>query len=365
MRPRLILVGLLAPLVLGIASAHAAATAFHITDSRIDEASGIAAGVRSPGVVYVQNDSGDRARFFALDATSGRVLAEYDVPGASAVDWEDIAVAPDAHGTPSVWLADIGDNMRQRSQVQLYRVDEPVVDRSRHDVTASTTRPDVWRLRYPSGPADAESLAVSPHGVPYIVTKSLDGDSVVYAAPATPDASTVRPLRRIGAIRFAFTGTPGPYAPIGELTATGADLSTDGAWFVVRTYTDAYLWSVPGDDLAAALRAKPTVVALPRQPQGEGICFAGGAVLIDSEGTDSPVYRVSVPKVAPRASTPASTSPRPSVSRPSVSRQPPSTPAADTENTTENNTVTYALALIAAVAVAAVGLAELVRRRRS
>jgi hypothetical protein len=351
----------LAPFVpFAAAFAVPSSAAFRITDSRIAEASGIAAGIKSPGVVYVENDSGDAARFFALDADSGQVFAEYDVPGVTAVDWEDIAVAPDADGTPSVWLADIGDNTHQRSQVEIYRVDEPTVDRSRHDLRASTALPDVWQLRYPSGPADAESLAVSPGGVPYIVTKSLDGNSSVYAASATPGAHT---LRRIGTIRFAFTGTPGPYAPIGELTATGADLSRDGSWLVVRTYTVAYLWPVAEGDVAAALRSAPTRIALPRQPQGEGICFEGASLLIDSETVGSTVYRVPVARLVSQPSKPAHTAQPSTSSQPPT--QPPSTPAADAESTPANDALTYVLAGVAAVAVAGIGLAELLRRRRS
>lgn len=357
MRRLLVVLGVLLPALGGIEAAAAATPAFHLSDHRIDEASGIATGIRSPGVIYVQNDSGDSARFFAVDASNGRTLAEYDVPGAAAVDWEDIAVARDASGTPSVWLADIGDNMRRRTSVQLYRVDEPVVDRARHDVVAPTGRPDVWRLRYPSGPVDAESLAVSPHGVPYLVTKALDGNSAVYAAPSSPDASRVRTLTRIATIRFTFTGTPGPYAPIGQLTATGAALSQDGTRFAVRTYTDAYLWQLHDGDLAAALHRRPLRIALPRQPQGEGICFAGAKLLIDSEGKDSVVYRVPVPVPAP--------APRTSTSPPTASRQPPSEPAADLESTPKNDILTYALAAVAALAIAALASAEALRRRRS
>jgi hypothetical protein len=357
----LLVCAVLAPFVpVAAASAVPSTAAFRITDPRIGEASGIAAGIRSPGVVYVENDSGDDARFFALDARSGQVLAEYDVPGVTAIDWEDIAVAPDAGGTPSVWLADIGDNTHQRSQVQIYRVDEPTVEHARHDVKISTARPDVWRLRYPSGPADAESLAVSPQGVPYVVTKSLDGSSGVYAAAPTPGTHT---LRSVGTIRFAFTGTPGPYAPIGQLTATGADLSRDGSWFVVRTYTDAYLWPVADDNLGAALRSPPTRIALPRQPQGEGICFAGAALLIDSETVGSTVYRLSVARLVSQPSTPVHTRQPSTSAQPPT--QPPSTPAADAESTPANDALTYVLAAVAALAVAGVGLVELLRRRRS
>ncbi len=261
---------------------------FRLHDPRLVELSGIAAGIASPGVLYVHNDSGDTARFFALDRRTGRMLAQYTVPAAQNVDLEDIAVTRDARGSPSVWLADIGDNTGARASVTIYRVDEPQVSPGTH----RTRRPQVWRLRYPSGPVDAESLAVSPRGVPYVITKSLSGVSQVYRAPAAPGASR---LRRVATIRFRLTGTPGPFAPFGELAATGAAISRDGSLLVVRTYTDAYLWTVRQGDLARVLHAPPTRLALPRQPQGEGVCFDGAHLLLDSEGRASAVYQLALP----------------------------------------------------------------------
>lgn len=289
------------------AAPSAATVLFHITDPRIDEASGIAAGIASPGVVYVQNDSGDEARFFALDPHTGRTLAVYRVPGATNVDWEDIAVARDARGVASVWLADIGDNAARRKEIEIYRVDEPHVDRSGPDVAATTSAPQVWRLRYPDGAADAESLAVSPTGTAYVVTKSLTGVSSVYAVPARPDASHVQVVRRIGSIRFGFTGTPGGPNLMGQLSATAAALSRDGTVFAVRTYTDAYLWRVRHADVAAALKTDPVRIALPAQPQGEGLAVDGTRLLIDSEQVGSAVYAVGLP-AAVTAPLPAGTS---------------------------------------------------------
>jgi hypothetical protein len=279
--------------------------AFQLSDPRIDEASGIAAGIASPGVVYVQNDSGDAARFFALDRSTGRTLATYTVPDATNVDWEDIAVARDAKGTPSVWLGDIGDNGASRTEVDIYRVDEPQVDMTGSDVAANTSTPQVWRLRYPSGPADAESLAVAPGGAAYVITKSPTGVSQVFAVPARPDPSRIQMLRAIGSLRFGFTGTPGGPSQFGQLTATGAALSRDGSMLAVRTYTDAYLWRVRAGSVVAAITAAPVRVALPAQPQGEGIGFDGARLLIDSEGVGSAVYAVAVPVITPAAQSPS------------------------------------------------------------
>ncbi len=274
---------------------------FHLRGAQLDEISGVATGLRSPDVLYVQNDSGDSARFFALDATSGRVLAQYAVPGAVNVDWEDIAVARDARGVPSVWLADIGDNDAQRGRVELYRVDEPSVPAAGHDAQLATSPPQVWRLTYPDGAHDAESLAVTPRGVPYVVTKSLSGASEVFAASPRPGKQR---LRKVGTIQFGLTGTPGPFAPIGQLAATGADISRDGKQLVVRTYTDAYLWAITDGDVAVALRSNPRRISLPEQPQGEGICFDGPRLLIDSEHVGSAVYALPLPQPARPPSSP-------------------------------------------------------------
>jgi len=284
----------------------------HLSDPRIAEASGIALSQRESGVAFVQNDSGDSNRFFAIDLRTGRTLATIYVPGARNVDWEDIASGPDAAGRPSVWLADIGDNDARRPQVQIYRVSEPPLDPAAHDAVLRTSRPAIWRLRYPGGPRDAESFAVGPDGRGYLVTKSLLGSSEVYRLPPRPDPDRVQTLRRIGVIQFSAHGVGNPFGLVGELTATGAALSRNGAVFAVRTYASAYLWRVGEGGLAAALHRTPTLVDLPRQPQGEGITFAGRKLLVDSEGRHSAVLAVPLPPLLARATRVVRASPGPS-----------------------------------------------------
>ena len=180
---------------------------FRLQDARIDEASGIAVGITSPGVLYVQNDSGDAPRVFALDARTGRTLATYTVPGAKNVDWEDIAIAPDTRGVASLWIGDVGDNEATRASVTIYRVDEPHVDLHGTGRALRTGTPEVWQLSYPSGPVNAESLAVAPGGVAYIFTKSVLGATDIYAVPPHPDPTRVQTVTNLGSIRFTFTGT--------------------------------------------------------------------------------------------------------------------------------------------------------------
>ncbi|MGV3721407.1 MAG: hypothetical protein ACO1SX_10910, partial [Actinomycetota bacterium] len=78
-------------------------------DAAINESSGLAASSRSNEYFFTHNDSGDDARFFAVDRR-GRTLATFRVAGADNEDWEDMARGRDAAGRPVLLLGDIGDN---------------------------------------------------------------------------------------------------------------------------------------------------------------------------------------------------------------------------------------------------------------
>jgi hypothetical protein len=341
---------------------------FRLSDPRLAEVSGLAVGHRSPSVLYVQNDSGDSARFFALDAGTGAIRAVCAVPGARNVDWEDLATGPDRAGHWSVWLADIGDNDAVRSEVRIYRVAEPVIDPSRVGSAGRLDAgpPDVWRLRYPDGPRDAESLVADPVGRRlYVITKALLGHSEVFEVPPDPDPSRIQPMTWVGTIDFRLTGTPGGPSPVGQLTATGAGMSPDGSLLAVRTYTDAYLWPVTGGQLAAALGHPPVRIPLPAQPQGEGIAVTADALLLDSEGTGASVYRVPLPAslLARRSATPTEAgspvSARPTSAASAASPSPTSTAPG---STTGNRTTDWLVSTATIGALAAVAL--LARRRR-
>jgi hypothetical protein len=177
----------------------------------------------------------------------------------------------------------------------------------------------------------------------------------VYALPARP-GTAVQPLREVGRVQFQLTGTPGGPNRIGQLTATSAAFSADGTALAVRTYTDAYLWRVHDGDVAAALRAPPVRVALPAQPQGEGIAVDGQRLLIDSEGVHSAVYAVPLPALPPVKTSPTRTA------SPSSSPRPASTPDADRQDR-DPFPIGWVAAGLAAMAALVVGLRRLVRRR--
>jgi hypothetical protein len=254
----------------------------HLHDPRITESSGVAVG---PGAIWTHNDSGDRARFFALDR-SCRTLATYTVVGASATDWEDMA-----RGAGALWFGDIGDNRSARSEVVVYRVPEPSTRPAVQSVRATA-----YRFRYDDGPHDAEALMVQPStGRVFVVTKSFSGKATVYAGPRELSASSTNVLTEVGSFRLTPTGTPGgPAGLVGQIAVTAADISPRGDRVVMRTYTDAYEWLVAGDDIGAAFEGEPSRTALPETSQGEAIAYDtdGRSWVTTSEGAGAPLHRV-------------------------------------------------------------------------
>ena len=225
-----------------------------VTAPDATELSGLVASPAQPGVLWAHNDSGDRARLFAL-RTDGSLIASLDVPGAEAVDWEDIAVGPG----DELLVGDIGDNDSARASIDVYRVPEPRLA-SGPAATAPATR---VRFTYPDGAHDAETLLADRRtGEVVVVTKRLDGRSGVYAGRLASGT-----LKRTGTLRLGLGGL-----------ATAGDVSADGKVIAIRTYTALYVWArSPGATIAATLARPPCVgsARLAREGQGESLALSG------------------------------------------------------------------------------------------
>ena len=273
--------------------------AFTLEDPRITESSGLATS--SDGeLVYTHNDSGDEGRLFAV-GLDGRTRTVWTVPGTEPRDWEDLARGPDEQGRSSLWIGDIGDNRALRENgLLVHRIPEPEATGQEEAVTAEPTS---FRLRYPDGPRDAETLLVHPEtGRLYVVTKPFTGAAEVFAAPPVLDPDAPNVLERVAQAQVLSTGTPGGpgLGTLANLLVTAGDVAPDGERVALRTYTDLYEWEIPDGDLSAAFEGEPTVTALPPREQGEGLTYApdGGSVLVSTEGSGSPVDRIVLPEAA-------------------------------------------------------------------
>jgi hypothetical protein len=238
-----------------------------VTDRRLTELSGLATDGADRR--WAISDGGSRAQVFELaaDCSVRRVLTGSVNP----YDVEDLARAPDG----TFWLADTGDNNRNRGTVAMIKL-------------TPTGVATVLRMRFPDGPHDAEAVLLGRDGVPLIVTKEPLAPAGVYRPERPLAAGVTVPLRRVGEVSLPSSDTVGgPIGRVGSRTVTGGATTADGRVAALRTYTDAWLFSAPDGDLVAALDRPPLRVPLPDEPQGEAIAFDGkGGLLSGSEGRD-------------------------------------------------------------------------------
>ena len=125
-----------------------------ITDDRVPEISGMVVSQRADSVLWVLNDSGDKARIYALHR-SGEFLAEVKIENADNDDWEDLA-SFELDGQPHLLIGDIGANVSDPDQFTLYLVKEPLLTDEKVDVERRID------FRYNDGARDCEALAVDP-----------------------------------------------------------------------------------------------------------------------------------------------------------------------------------------------------------
>lgn len=249
--------------------------------SAIDEASGIAASRAHADTYYVHNDSGDGPRVFAIDA-QGHLRAEIELTGASASDWEDIAVGPCPTGQ-CVYVADIGDNSKVRAEVLVYRFPEPGSFPPAGDAGAGklATAFDTFTIRYPDAEkTDAETLIVDPKtGDLYIVNKPGIGVAATLFRVPAPLATG----QTVTAERVKTLAVPTAI----DLQVTGGDAHPCEPMVILRTYTRVLELRAPaGGDLRAAFDAMPVARPGRLEQQGEAVGFTrdGKGYVTVSEG---------------------------------------------------------------------------------
>src|SRR5436189_4043579 len=175
---------------------------------RLVESSGVAVSRAYPGVLWTHNDSGDGPYLYATDLR-GTDRGALLVPGAQAIDWEDMSLGPcpvafRLQPRACVYLADSGDNMEFRPFVTIYAVPEPAPPERASDTSGTTRAPAVLRLRYPDGSHDVEAVYVSPRDTAvYLVSKGATRGSAIRlyrvdrSAWRTPDTTSDRKSTRL------------------------------------------------------------------------------------------------------------------------------------------------------------------------
>lgn len=274
----------------GICSNYAASSeAGVIAPSELGALSGLASSRRNPNIIYAHNDH-DRPVVYAVDV-KGNLHARVTLDAAQTSDIEDIAVGACA-GDTCVYLADIGDNAAQRNDYGILRFIEPSVPETPGE-PALTPAFEQLRFRYEDGSHNAESFMVAPDGTMYIITKLAPGSGG--RVVATGPSSVYRIDKSAFSTAGVTTATKLSTLPVpmdGGLALSAAAAHPCGLGFVVRTYDQVYEFRPPtGAAFEAAFEATPVMVAMPDEPQSEGIDYRsdGRGLLTSGEGSHASI----------------------------------------------------------------------------
>ena len=242
------------------------------------EASGMASSRTSPGVLWSHNDSRGTATLYAFTVTGGE-LGAYDVPGAFALDWEDMSAGPGSNGEGAfLYVGDIGDNFDIRGGlVTVYRV--PDVDPSTLDSAFPESTPLTYR--YPEGNHNTEALFVDPvEPAMYLITKGKE-EAYVFKGSIEPSSGPID-------LELASTLFLGA-----EVSA--ADMSPDGSTLALRGYQTVWMWHrETATSIPDMLSDDPCTAPSPDERQGEAITLDSElSYWTISEGRNPPIHVVS------------------------------------------------------------------------
>jgi len=245
---------------------------------RVVESSGVAVSRAHPGVLWTHNDSGDGPYLYATDL-QGNDRGFLLVPGAAAIDWEDIALGPCPRRAGScLYLADTGDNLERRPSVTVYAVAEPDPPIGPGDTLRTTAAPAVLQLRYPDGAHDVEAIYVSPRdSALYLVSKGRSGSIAVYRVARgewSAGADSIVKAERLQVLDIR------PDAGAGRWV-TGAAVRPDGRVVAIRTYGEIYFFH-PGvrGRLTSARERACDLGGLDEPGGGEAIDFLDDSTLV-------------------------------------------------------------------------------------
>ncbi len=258
-----------------------------IENDELDEASGIVASRKTPGIFYAHNDSGDEARLFVLNR-HGKHLGFLYINDGENRDWEDIAIGPGPVENESyIYIGDIGDNNGNYLQKFIYRVKEPVIDSMLAPFTQLLTDADKIVFKYPDGNRDAETLLVDPmNGDIYIISKR-ETQVHVYRLAYPQSTNQILTAEYLGKLNLT--------------RVVAGDISLSGKEIILKTYPKILYWQRPsGYTLWETLQITPFPLPYVLEPQGEAVCWdvvSGGYYTTSEETFGVPAHLYYYPRL--------------------------------------------------------------------
>jgi hypothetical protein len=242
-----------------------------LADDDLDEASGIVASKRYPGIFWTHND-GDDGVLFAVKR-DGTAVASFKLEP-KVQDWEDLAV--DEKGR--LYVADTGNNSAERQGVNVMEIPEPDPSAGKRKLEALRR----WRVSFPDRPFDIEALIVRG-GAGFVISKYEDGRKAELYRFELSDKRRVT-LGKVATL------------PITQ-AVTAADLSQDQKRLAVLADRSLYVFDVDGK-IETAGQVQPATFPIPAI-KAEGCCFVPEGVLLVAESREVLLVKLPQPATQP------------------------------------------------------------------
>lgn len=251
---------------------------------KIDESSGL---LISDGTLWTHNDSGDKARIYAISQSTNELEKEINIANAKHRDWEDIA-----QDTTHLYIGDFGNNSGNRKDLTIYKIPKlGLVDSiAAEKIEFSFSDQSNFDNSNYDHNFDCEAMIVYNNSI-YLFSKNHQNKGTrLYRLPTTPgvyEAEKIDSFHTDGVI-------------------TGASIDKDNKVLCLlgyqynASYYNTFAWifhTFEGSDFFNGISKR---VDLPIQAQTEGICFQQDLnVLISNEseeGEDANLYLFDVGK---------------------------------------------------------------------
>jgi len=250
------------------------------------ELSGIVRSKSNKNVFWVQNDSGDQPRVFAIDSLGHFYQSDryknsegITISGATNVDWEDITM--DNKG--NLVVADMGNNTNDRKDLVLYVIPEP------SPIASNTTFLKKLFFKYPDQKVfdktdfnyDCEAVFFADGKFHFLSKDRMDTNTRLYRMDQekTDEVNTLTLLDK-----FNIGGK-----------VTAADASADGNRIVVITYSSIWIFertSPAGNYFSGNIWWLPVTA-----PQIESVCFKDDKTLWLLDEETAEIFEVPVSKL--------------------------------------------------------------------
>jgi hypothetical protein len=237
-----------------------------LTESYLNELSGMVASQLHSGILWVVNDSGGQNAIYAIDSTAAYV-GKHVLTGTLNRDWEEIAYST-LNGQKTLWVGDLGNNQFMQGLglvSSIYRVPEPNVIKGDNQLFSA----EKINFTYADGEHDTEAMIVNQlTNDVYLFTK--DGPkSRVYKLTYPQSTTALNKAEFVSELSFGgeLNGVP--------LGAVAASISPDNKEIIIKNYLQIYYWKVASTEtLEQALKRQHNkAVSYQAVPQEESLSY--------------------------------------------------------------------------------------------